>query len=74
MIISRADSHLEHYYKFDDSELSNEQKKFVERIVNDAISLAEEIVCTDKIEPEVIDKLIDTVIEVFTNTWNEPQF
>ena len=41
---------------------------------NAIISLAEEIVCTDKIEPKIIDKLIDTVIEVFTNTWNEPQF
>lgn len=74
MIIHGTDSNLEHRYEFDDSELNDEQKKFVEEIINNTISLAEKIVCTDKIEPETIDKLVDTVIEVFTTTWNEPQF
>ena len=70
MVISGADSHLDHCYEFDDSKLNIEQKRFVEYIVNNAISLAEEIVCTDKIEPEIIDKLIDTVIKVFIHSWH----
>lgn len=74
MVVNGIDSHLDHYYEFDDSELNTEQKEFVKRIINDAICLAEEIVCTDKIEPETIDELINTVVEVFTTTWNEPQF
>lgn len=69
MIVCGINSHLDHYYEFDDNNLNTEQKEFIERIINDAIYLAEEIVCTDKIEPEAIDELINTVVEVFTTTW-----